>query len=204
MRSGLFCLAFAMIAAVATAGCNPKPPDDRDYASGVAATRAKKEAFLKSDKDSPILESQKARFLPLDYYPVDPAYNVPARLSPAKSQEVIDMQTSTGTIDKLLRAGTLEFTLLGQPVKLSAFISAGGPNRLFVPFRDSTAGEETYGAGRYLEIDRTASGIYQIDFNHAFNPYCYYNVTYVCPLPPKENRLPIAIKAGERVKDTAN
>jgi uncharacterized protein (DUF1684 family) len=204
MRAGSL-LQILLVTAVATAaGCNPRPPDDTDYVASITQARAQKETFLRTDKESPIPENQKSHFLPLVYYPIDPAFKVPARLSPAPTQEVIEMQTSTGTIDKLLRAGTLEFTLNGQPHKLSAFIGAGGASRLFVPFRDTTAGEETYGAGRYLEIDRMPSGIYQIDFNNAFNPYCYFNLSYVCPLPPKENRLPIAITAGERVKDAAN
>jgi uncharacterized protein (DUF1684 family) len=67
-------------------------------------------------------------------------------------------------------------------------------------FTDLTSGAETYGGGRYIDLVRNVSGLYELDFNRAYNPYCYYNESYECPLPPRENRLPIAIRAGERLK----
>jgi len=99
------------------------------------------------------------------------------------------------------RVGTLEFTMKGQPLKLTAFVEAGEPDTspLFVPFTDLTTGTETYPAGRYLELERTPTGIYTIDFNRAFNPFCYYNPTYDCPFPPAENRLAVPVRAGERI-----
>jgi uncharacterized protein (DUF1684 family) len=198
-RRGLPALV-AVLAITGTAACNPKPPDEGDYVSRIMAARAEKDKFFQDDQQSPVPDTRKGHFLPLEYYPVDPAYNLPARLSPPEKEEVIEMTTSTGTVDKLRRAGAFEFTIQGQTLRLEAFVAAGSAERLFVPFRDTTAGEETYGSGRYLELDRSSSGVYQLDFNTAFNPYCYYNLAYICPLPPKENRLPIAIRAGERVK----
>ena len=96
------------------------------------------------------------------------------------------MPTSSGEQRRERRAGTLEFTLKGQPMTLTAFVEADAPdmNHLFVPFRDLTSGTETYEAGRYLELDRTPTGFYELDFNQAFNPYCYYSLTYECPFPP--------------------
>jgi uncharacterized protein (DUF1684 family) len=70
---------------------------------------------------------------------------------------------------------------------------------LFVPFADHTSGTETYQAGRYMELDPTATGIYVVDFNVAYNPYCYYSPEYDCPFPPKENRLDVPIRAGEKI-----
>jgi len=69
-----------------------------------------------------------------------------------------------------------------------------------VPFNDLTSVTETYPGGRYLDLDRTKTGIYEIDFNRAYTPYCYYNPTYECPYPPPENRLKVAIRAGEKLK----
>jgi uncharacterized protein (DUF1684 family) len=113
---------------------------------------------------------------------------------------VVEMPTSQGKIRKHQRVGFLEFTLKGQPLTLCAFVEAGaGLNRLFVPFSDMTSGTETYAAGRYLELDRTSSGVYTIDFNKAYNPYCYYNADFDCPYPPRESRLPLPIRAGERL-----
>jgi uncharacterized protein (DUF1684 family) len=75
--------------------------------------------------------------------------------------------------------------------------------RLFVPFGDLTNNVETYGGGRYLDLDRTPTGLYDLDYNRAYHPYCVYNTTYECPVPPRENRLAVAIPAGERLAGTA-
>ena len=102
------------------------------------------------------------------------------------------------------RVGALTFTLKGQPMTLTAFVEAAAPdmNRLFVPFSDLTSGTETYAAGRFLDLDRTATQIYELDFNRAYIPYCYYNASYECPYPPPENRLKVPIRAGERMKES--
>ncbi len=95
--------------------------------------------------------------------------------------------------------GTLEFTINGEKHSLGALSPAGEPIRaLFVPFADLTTGNETYSAGRYLDIEPTATGLYTIDFNYAYNPTCAYNKSYECPYPPPSNRLKIAVRAGEK------
>jgi hypothetical protein len=95
--------------------------------------------------------------------------------------------------------GVLEFTLRGEPHSLGAFVEEGAPvTTLFVPFADLTTGIDTYAAGRYLDIEPTATGLYNIDFNRAYNPYCAYNEEYDCPYPPPSNRLDVAIQAGEK------
>ena len=68
-----------------------------------------------------------------------------------------------------------------------------------MPFRDGTSGVETYGGGRYLDLDVTLTGIYGLDFNLAYHPNCYFDDTWICPLPPPENRLETAVRAGERL-----
>jgi uncharacterized protein (DUF1684 family) len=85
---------------------------------------------------------------------------------------------------------------------LSAFVEADAAdvNHLFVPFRDASAGTDTYEAGRFLDLERNSTGFYPLDFNMAYNPYCYYNLSYECPYPPAENRLTVRIDAGEKVK----
>jgi hypothetical protein len=111
------------------------------------------------------------------------------------------MPTSSKELRQMERIGTLEFTMQGQALRLSAFKEVGEPDdRLFVPFTDLTTGTETYPAGRYLDISRSPTGVYVVDFNLAYNPYCYYNPTYDCPYPPKENRLQVAVRAGEKIK----
>jgi len=110
------------------------------------------------------------------------------------------MPTSTGTIRNYQRVGVLEFTFKGEKLSLGAFVEEGAReiDGLFVPFVDATSGKETYPAGRYLDIPPTTTGIYEIDFNKAYNPYCAYNSTYECPYPPASNRLKVEIRAGEK------
>jgi hypothetical protein len=101
----------------------------------------------------------------------------------------------------MIQVGTLKFTLKGRPLTLSAFVDASTKDvrRLFVPFGDLTNGSETYPGGRYLDLDRTATGIYDLDFNRAYHPFCVFNAAYDCPYPPRENRLQLPVRAGERL-----
>ena len=196
------CRVFACVVAAALIAACSKPPDDtKDYIAKIAGDRAAKDAAFAKDND-PIPENRKKDLLPLAYFPIDPAYDVPASLKPTSDPTPLDMPTSTGAMRKMRRVGTLEFSLKGQPLKLTAFVEVGAPNldKLFVPFNDLTSVTETYPGGRYLDLDRTKTGIYEIDFNRAYTPYCYYNPTYECPYPPPENRLKVAIRAGEKLK----
>lgn len=196
----LFLTRFVTFAAFcATTGCGGGPPiDPQDYVAQVQAERSAKDAeFQRSDDVVPA--SKKAEFLPLAYYAIDPDYHVLAALKPAAERVTLKMPTSSGQLRDMIRLGTLEFTLKGQPMSLSAF-TEGDPNRLFVPFSDLTSGTETYAAGRFLDLNRTASGVYELDFNRAYIPYCYYNASYECPYPPPENRLKVPIHAGEKMK----
>jgi uncharacterized protein (DUF1684 family) len=199
MAAGAACLLAAVLWATA---CNPKPPEAKDYIARVDADRAAKDAAFQAS-DDPIPKARHGELLPLSYFPVDPDYDVPASLKPSEDRTVLDMPTSTGTARKMRRVGSLEFTLKGQPLTLTAFVEANAPSldRLFVPFADQTSGNETYPGGRYMDLDRTVTGIYQIDFNRAYHPYCVYNPTYECPFPPAENRLKVQVQAGERLKN---
>ena len=197
-------LPIVLIAGVALAGCNagnPPPADtEGDYVTEIQAERAAKDDAFRKQPNEPVPPSKVNEFLPLKYFPPDLEYVVPASLNPANERIVVEMLTSQGKARKHQRVGVLEFTLKGQPLTLGAFVEAGaGLDRLFVPFSDMTSGAETYPAGRYLELDRTSSGVYTIDFNKAYNPYCYYNPSYDCPYPPRESRLPVPVRAGERL-----
>jgi uncharacterized protein (DUF1684 family) len=194
--------AIAIAIAVASSACSSKPPENgADYVAQIAGARAEKDAEFRKSPD-PVPDNRKAELLPLAYFPIDPAYSVPAALKLSTDDTAVPMPTSTGAQRQKRRAGTLEFMLKGQPLKLTAFVEAGAPdmNRLFVPFSDMTSGTETYPAGRYLDLDRSKTGVYVIDFNRAYHPYCYYNPTWDCPYPPAENRLKIPVRAGEKRK----
>jgi uncharacterized protein (DUF1684 family) len=197
-------IAVAITAAVlAACSSNPAvPEDDAAIVKEIQTFRATRDQQLRDGTDSPIPPDKKNVLLPLRYYPPDPAYSVPAvlDLQPGPRQK-LEVPTSTGAPRREELVGELRFTLNGQQLTLGAFVEEGTQTieELFVPFRDLTAGTETYPAGRYLNLRPTATGIYTIDFNKAYNPYCAYNNSYECPLPPPQNRLNVAIKAGEKL-----
>jgi uncharacterized protein (DUF1684 family) len=179
------------------------PVDGRPYEQQILESRSLKDTYFKSNDESPILPADRATFTGLPYFPIDPSYRVPAALRDERQTPpvIILMATSRDKPRRMQRVGTLEFTLHGEPLTLSAFVEEGqGLLRLFVPFGDLTNGLETYEAGRNLELDRTATGLYDLDFNRAYHPFCLYNAAYDCPIPPKENRLTVPIRAGERLK----
>jgi uncharacterized protein (DUF1684 family) len=196
-------LAVAVTVTLLSAACTSAP---EDYPSQIAALRAAKDASFASDPDSPVPADKKASLLPLAYFPIDESYAVPASLEPAAERTRLQVPTSTGKIRDIERVGTLKFSVKGKPYRLTAFLEVTEPrsNRLFVPFSDLTSGAETYPAGRYMELDPTPTGIYLVDFNIAYHPYCYYSPEFDCPYPPKENRLEVPIRAGERLPKAAS
>ncbi len=177
------------------------------YRREVEDFRRRKDHMLATDPESPIPPAERVGFRGMNYFPVDPKYMLRVRLQPEASPVRVRMVTSKGSEQDFLRVGTFDFSLEGKQLRLYAYRSAsplghehnvqGEP--LFVPFRDVTSGKETYGAGRYLDLEPSPSNEYVLDFNLAYNPYCAYSEDYVCPFPPRENTLPVAIRAGEKV-----
>src|SRR5205814_10042882 len=131
----------------------------RDYATRIASDRAAKDKYFMGRTD-PIPDARKAELLPLAYFPIDPSYDAPATLTPSDDDKtVLDMQTSTGASRKMRKAGTLTFSLKGQPYAITAFYDLTGPlDHLSVMFNDLTSGTETYAGGRYLDLDRNPAG----------------------------------------------
>lgn len=200
----LHSIVIVSVLAAALSACNAgnPPPEETegDYVSRIEAERKAKDDMFRNQPNEPVPPSKAGEFIPLKYFPVDPEYVVPAALKPATERIIIEMLTSQGKVRQHQRVGMLEFTLKGQALTLPAFVEAGASlDRLFVPFSDMTSGTETYASGRYLELDKMASGVYTIDFNKAYNPYCYYNKDFDCPYPPRESRLPLPVRAGERL-----
>lgn len=191
-----------LVVLAAAAGCTPNTEQARPYPERIASQRAAKDGFFRTAPDSPILAATRDEFLPLAYFPIDEEYVAPAQIVASEREPAIEMPTSTGQRRMMRRAGSLKFSVKGRPFELTAFVEADAPdmNRLFVPFGDMTNGTETYAAGRYLDLRRTATGLYEVDFNLAYQPYCYYNPAYDCPYPPAENRLATPIRAGERMR----
>jgi uncharacterized protein (DUF1684 family) len=161
--------------------------------------RKEKDQFYAADPQSPLTPKQKKGFAGLNYFPENPALRLELPVEEYPDREEIEIQTSTGDIQVYTRYGKVHFSVEGQPVELTLYDNEG---YLFLPFTDSLAGTETYGAGRYLEPQQAGEGSFLLDFNYAYNPYCAYNENWSCPITPRENRLKVPIRAGEKIFNT--
>lgn len=164
------------------------------------AQRRQKDWYFKNAPDSPIPAEARSGFSALQYFAPDPAYRIAVRLTPVTGAEPFTMAVSQGSPRAMIKKGYFDFEIDGKKYRLFAYGPAHDTSHdsLFVPFRDGTSGKETYGAGRYLDLEYNPGGEYLLDFNLAYNPYCAYSENYSCPLPPAENWLNVPIRAGER------
>ncbi len=176
------------------------------YEDAIAQYRADKDAYFGSGKGSPIPEQERAAFTGLPYFPIDEAYIVEDLvLEPYTGTEPVrfEIPTTDGRLRPAERAGVFRFTLGGGERALTAYRLAGSDGALheslFVPFLDATSGTESYGAGRYLDLESEEDGTWTLDFNLAYHPSCVYDPRFSCPLTPTENRLSIRVEAGERL-----
>ncbi len=157
-----------------------------------------------ADPERTILnEVDLATFSGIDYFVYDTAYRVRAVFEPLHNQTRFKMKTTTERLPEYLPAGRITFTVSGELCSLTVYKNLelaerpGFENYLFLPFTDATNGEETYGGGRYLDFKNgIEEGAFELDFNRAYNPYCVYHDRYSCPIPPAENHLNVAIRAG--------
>lgn len=167
--------------------------------------RAHKDSFFKSHPQSPLTEEQQETFEGLNYFPPNEAFRFYAELEKYPETPLVMLQTSTGGVQPYIRYGQLRLVIEDQAVSLTVFAEADNEEEaeaaeaFFLPFADALAGKETYGAGRYLEPQKQADGKLVVDFNLAYNPYCAYNERWSCPLTPAENRLKVAVPAGEKL-----
>ena len=135
------------------------------------------------------------------YFPIDLSYRFVARLIPDPKAQTMTIQSTHSAARKAERVGWFELTIRGQRVRLAAtrLLEPGaGPDELGILFRDATTGHESYPVGRYVDPEKRPDGSYVIDFNEAFNPACAFSDFYNCPIPPKENYLTVAIRAGAK------
>ncbi len=173
-----------------------------DYRTWVKSQRLSKDSYLKRSTRSPIPPEERGSFGGLHYYPVDPGLRFEClTLGPLPDglEEELHVQTSDGRVRHGRRAGTFDFDVEGVGYQLVALqlVDSDGEG-LFVPFRDATNADETYEAGRYLDLAPQDDGTFDLDFNLAYAPFCAYAPEYSCPLPPPENWLGVRIAAGER------
>jgi uncharacterized protein (DUF1684 family) len=157
--------------------------------------RKEKDEFFKTSRQSPLTAEQKNEFSGLHYYPENPSLRLELKLERFAQPEPVILATSTGDEQEYFRIGQIRFDVAGEEAVLQIYEADYG---FFLRFVDATAPQETYGAGRYLELHDLGDDMLGVDFNLAYNPYCAYNERWSCPLPPSANRLKVRIEAGEK------
>ncbi|MFW5947490.1 MAG: DUF1684 domain-containing protein [Gemmatimonadota bacterium] len=163
--------------------------------------REGKDRFFREDPRSPIPASEADGFTGLRYYPPDPDYHLRLELYEHEPKEPVRVDVTRGEPRDLVRWGEFRFRLGGEDRTLQAYRSDPDAERLFVPFRDATAGDETYELGRYLDLEPQLHRVadrWILDFNEAYNPWCAYSDQYSCVVPPRENELDVPVRAGEK------
>jgi uncharacterized protein (DUF1684 family) len=158
--------------------------------------RRNKDEFFRTSHDSPLTHADRHDFKGLNYYEPNPDLVFTLPVEPADGAE-ISFETSDNRVKIYRRAGTVDFEVQGTPAQLTLYDT--GHLGFFIPFRDKTSGNATYGAGRYLDIEANDDGTVTIDFNLSYNPSCVYDEGYSCPIPPIENWLQVPIEAGEKI-----
>ena len=167
------------------------------FKNQILETRKQIDHFFKSSEESPLAEDQKKAFQGLNYYPVNEEYHFVLKLHKFDHPDEIILIASKGDERKYILLGYFEFQVKGEVFRLTAY-KIPDSEYILVPFKDATTGIETYGGGRYINIDSVGPDLYRLDFNMAYNPYCAYNPAYSCILIPSENILPIPIPAGQK------
>ncbi|HET9503926.1 MAG TPA: DUF1684 domain-containing protein [Hymenobacter sp.] len=180
-------------------GTQPTKTLGEAYLAKLRETRRQKDQTLHNAADSPIPGAQRATFAGLRYFAPVADFRVTASIKRLPVLLPQPLAMSLGAPESYQRWGTAEFELNGKPQKLT-LLQKAGDKQLFVPFTDPTNGEQTYGAGRYIDVPLppAEANEVELDFNQAYNPYCAYNHDYSCPLPLAENRLTVPVVAGEQ------
>ena len=173
-----------------------------DWEANLERTRKTKDAFFAQTWQSPLPPQDRAQFKGLQYYPPDSSCRFELELHEHVEQQVVRMAYTKGNEQDFLRWDEFSFKIAGKEQILQAYKRSREEEMLFVPFKDATSGKETYGAGRYLDLepgrDRTQEGKWILDFNQAYSLWCAYSEAYTCPFVPVENWLEVSIYAGEK------
>ncbi|MFQ3475238.1 DUF1684 domain-containing protein [Halonotius sp. F2-221B] len=176
------------------------PPEG--WADNIRRQREAKRDQFKNSPRSPLPDEQRGASFPgLAYYEPDPAYRFVLPLEEHETKESVTVETTADGEQTYLRWGAFSFEIDGETYTLQAYRPDREADRFWVPFRDATSGETTYGAGRYLDLEPDTHRVddgWILDFNAAYNPTCAYNHAYECPMIPPENWLDVRIEAGEQ------
>jgi uncharacterized protein (DUF1684 family) len=192
-------IAAVILAAVAYTLTSTESPEA--YIEKIEAERERQFKFIRFNIESPLTDSQKMAFKKLNFYPIDPAYKVKARMIPVENKKVREVPLTDGSKEKYIEHSYVEFSFDGINTNRLLLLQAmNEPDKrnFFLAFADGTSARETYGGGRYINARQDGKNSITLDFNLAYNPYCAYNPDFACPIPPKENLLEIDIPAGEK------
>ena len=173
-----------------------------EWEGRVKIEREEKDKFFKTHFQSPISFAERQRFKGLNYYSLNSSYRFELELQEHKEKEIVKIEDTKGNEREFIRWGEFRFKIGNADCKLQAYKTSSEEERLFISFRDATSGKETYGAGRYFDLEigkhQTSEGKWILDFNDAYNPWCSYSKNYACPFTPPENWLKVPIYAGEK------
>jgi uncharacterized protein len=177
----------------------------RIYYDSIEKNRTGKNIRLMYSESTPLTPEQQRSFKGLDYFPPDIHFLIEATVHKNPEEEIVLMTTTTGRKPEYIKYGEVRFSIDTLEYSLAAYQSKKlldvkqDENHLFIPFRDGTSGKESYEGGRYIDCIINLEGQKTLlDFNKAYNPYCAYNPSYSCVIPPEENNLPVRIEAGEK------
>ncbi|MCI0444408.1 DUF1684 domain-containing protein [bacterium] len=210
----LFCILFVVFMIVSVVGCNQPSVDRNEIAHPVHVDsfmgkrmeaeildyRRRRDQDFKQGTDSPLPAELKVIFTGLEYYPINWNYRFEGPVQRYPNPQKIRMITTSGETRDAIKYGYIRFVLKGKEFKLEVYrlLDLDEKNLLFVPFIDANVGKETYPAGRYIDLIEKDDGLYVIDFNMAYNPSCAYGGSFPCPVTPEENRITVAVPAGEK------
>lgn len=168
----------------------------------ITVFQAEQNTHYLSKKTSPLSKKERKKFEGHAFFPIDLSYIVEASFNFIEREDTVEMATSAGNFKYYRPYALLHFELNGVACQLTAYQSlrlretVEYKNYIFVPFRDETSGNESYGGGRYLDLIIPEGNTIILNFNLAYNPYCAYTTGYNCTIPPQENTLPVAVRAG--------
>jgi hypothetical protein len=146
------------------------------------------------DSQSPV----RTGFKGLDYFPADPKWLVSGTFVPCDAPKKVEIPTVLGTTDTMEAPGLVKFTIDGKEMTLEPVVEDPKDPSLWFIFKDATSAKETYGGGRFLYSEMPKDGKVLVDFNQAYNPPCAFTPYATCPLPPRQNWLPVRVEAGEK------
>lgn len=178
---------------------------DPVYVQSIEKYRTDYKATFAATERAPIrTEEELAK---MQYFAPDQGFKVPCKVEILPQPKSFGMNTYSGAVQPYSRYADLSCKVQGDEISLSVYTSdrhqamRGINQKLFLPFKDATNGDETYGGGRYIDVSKSmiTEGVIEIDFNKAYNPWCAYADGYSCPIPPVENHLAVPIRAGEKM-----